>query len=168
MVLYIRLLSNDAEDFVLEAAVDDTATFMELHLFIQKSLNYDTSGMASFVITDNEWNRLKEISLIKMNDDDEDVLLMEETTLVQFLKEQKQRLLYVFDFFSERAFFIEVFDKKEGVVNVPQLLKLKGDIPVQFAIDDNLPEDTFDSEDEFSEGFEDIDDFDPDSFPDGY
>jgi hypothetical protein len=171
MVLYIRLLSHDAEDFVMELAVDSTAAFMALHLFIQNSLGYDPSNMASFVITDNDWNRLKEISLMKMNEEDEGVELMADTRIGDLLSDVKQRALYVFDFFSERAFFIEVFDIKPGELKEPMLIKLEGKIPSQINIDDNLVDDDLDDildDDEFGEGFEDIDDIDPDSIPDGY
>jgi hypothetical protein len=171
MVLYIRLLSHDAEDFVMELAVDSTAAFMTLHIFIQNSLGYDPSNMASFVITDNDWNRLKEISLMKMNEEDEGVELMADTRIGDLLSDVKQRALYVFDFFSERAFFIEVFDIKPGELKEPMLIKLEGKIPSQINIDDNLVDDDLDDildDDEFGEGFEDIDDIDPDSIPDGY
>jgi len=169
MVLYIRLLSHDAEDFIMELAVDSSATFMALHLFIQKILEYDPSNMASFVITDNDWNRLKEISLMKMNEEDEDIELMADTCIGDLLSKLKQRALYVFDFFSERAFFIEVFDIKPGQLKEPKLIKLEGKVPSQINIDDNLVNDDLDDifdDDDFGEGFEDIDDLDPDSIPD--
>ncbi len=172
MVLYIRLLSNDVEDFIMEVAISHSANFMTLHNFLQKNLNFDPSNMASFVITDSDWNRLKEISLMKMNEEDEGTLLMEETLLADFLKEKKQRLLYVFDFFSERAFFMEVFDIKKGELKEPMLLKKEGTIPKQIAIDDNINaedlEDPFNDDDIFGDDLEDLDSIDPDSFPDDY
>jgi len=175
MVLYIRLLSNDVEDFVMEIAISQSATFMALHNFLQSNLNFDPSNMASFVITDSEWNRLTEISMMRMNEEDKDVLLMEVTLLAQFFKEKKQRLLYVFDFFSERAFFMEVFDIKPGELQTPQLLKKEGKVPEQIAIDENLNYEGLDplySDDEFTdddfEDIEGIDDFDPDNLPDDY
>ncbi len=70
----------------MEVTIDDTASFMDLHMFIQKSLDFDPSNMASFIITDSSWNREQEVSLMKMNEDDEDVLLMENTTLSKFMK----------------------------------------------------------------------------------
>ena len=175
MVLYIRLLSNDMEDFIVEIAISHSASFMTFHSFLQKKLNFDPSNMASFIITDSDWNREKEISLMKMNEEDEDVLLMDETLLSDFLKEKKQRLLYVFDFFSERAFFIEVFDVEKGELKEPILLKKAGAIPKQITIDDDINgedvEDAFNDGNIFEndlEGLEGLDSIDPDSFPDGY
>ena len=180
MVLYIRLLSHDAEDFVMELAVDSSVTFMTLHLFIQKVLNYDTLNMASFVITDNDWERLKEVSMMKMNEDDEDVVLMEDTRLGDLLKYKKQRLMYVFDFFSERAFFMEVFDIKEGELKEPKLLKKEGKVPDQISIDDSVTgigdiatNDPFEHEhdpydDGYGDEFDDFESLDPDNLPDDY
>ncbi|NPA36932.1 MAG: plasmid pRiA4b ORF-3 family protein [Chlorobi bacterium] len=171
MVLYIRLLSHDVEDFVMEVAVNSDATFMDLHSFLQKELGFDPSNMASFVITDSDWNRQKEISLVKMNEDDDSVVLMEEASLGDYLKNRKQRLMYVFDFFSERAFFMEVFEIREGVLKSPELLKKEGKVPPQIAIDDNLTDDDLGLggyEDEFGDEFDDIDALDPDNFPDDF
>ena len=106
---------------------------------------------------------------MKMNEEDEDVVLMEETTLGDFLKNKKQRLLYVFDFFSERAFFMEVFDIREGELPKPKLLKKEGKAPEQIAIDDVLSGTEFDDfDDEFGDEFEDLDSIDLDNLPDDY
>ncbi len=170
MILHFRLLSNDADDFIMEVEINENASFMDMHMFIQKSLDFDPSNMASFIITDSEWNKEKEISLMKMADEDEDVLLMDETTLSEFIKGKKQRLLYVFDFFSERAFFMEVFNVIEGESKGSELLKIEGSTPNQIEVEDIISaEDDFsiqDYDDDFGGEFEDMDSLDFENLPD--
>ena len=167
MVLYLRLLSNDSDDFVMEMAVSGSATFMDLHLFIQEKLGYDPLNMVSFIITDRQWNRKKEISFFKMNDEDENIFLMDQAILNEFIKDKKQRLLYVFDFFSERAFFMEVFKIKKGEQAEPRLLKLEGRIPEQISVEDILDNEN-DILDDLDGNIDYHDTFDADSLPDDY
>ena len=170
MILHFRLLSNDADDFIMEVAINDNASFMDLHMFIQKSLDFDPSNMASFIITDSEWGREQEISLLKMSDEDEEVLLMDETTLSKFVNCEKQRLLYVFDFFSERAFFMEVFKVADGTINNHELLRIEGSTPQQIEVGDMITADDYFSANELEEEsdseFLDFDSLDLDSLPD--
>jgi len=171
MILNFRLLSNDADDFIMEVAINDTASFMDLHLFLQKSLSFDPSNMASFIITDADWNREHEVSLMKMSDEDEEILLMDDTILSEFVKAEKQRLMYVFDFFSERAFFMEVFGVAKGEIETHKLIKIEGSTPQQIEVGDMITADDYFSanelEEEESEGeFLDYDDLDLDNLPD--
>ncbi len=41
-------------------------------------------------------------------DDDQDVWLMDESVLADFIEDEGQKLLYVFDYITERMFFIEM------------------------------------------------------------
>ena len=170
MILHFRLLSNDADDFIMEVAINDTASFMDLHLFIQKSLGFDPSNMASFIITDADWNREHEVSMMKMSDEDEEVLLMDDTTLSEFVKGEKQRLMYVFDFFSERAFFMEAFNISEGELLNSELRKIEGSTPQQIEVGDMITADDYFSANELEEDSEgeflDYDDLDIDNLPD--
>ncbi len=170
MIIHFRLLSHDADDFMMEVAIGDTASFMDLHLFIQKCLNYDPSNMASFIITDSKWSRKQEISLLKMNDEDDEVLLMDTTSLSSFVKGVKQRMMYVFDLFSERAFFMEVFNIIEGESITGKLLNKEGTTPEQIKVEDmNYTDNELDmyqmdegSDDDFLE----YDNLDIDNLPD--
>jgi len=151
----------------MELAINDTGTFMDLHRFIQKNLGFDPLNMVSFIITDRHWNRLKEISFLKMNDEDDSVSLMEEAALKEVVKEKKQRLLYVFDFFSERAFFMEVFKMKKGERKEPELLKLEGKVPDQISVE-NIFDDENDILDDLDGNIDYHDTFDDDFLPDDF
>ncbi|MBR8534241.1 hypothetical protein KDU71_01600 [Carboxylicivirga sediminis] len=137
MIIYLRILSSEVDNFVNEMAIDDSMSFADLHSFIQNTLNYDATQMASFVITDSQWNKETEITLFDMADDDSDnIKVMQDTLLADHLFEEGQRMLYVFDFFSERAFFIEVIQTAKGQLEQPNSYRLEGEAPEQIKISD--------------------------------
>ncbi len=135
MIIYLRLLSNEVDNFVSEIAIDDSLSFADLHTCIQTTLNYDASQMASFFTTDEEWNKETEITLFDMTEGEAgDIKVMQDTLLSDLLYDQGQRMLYIFDFFSERAFFIEVTQIAKGQLDKPNCYRQEGDIPAQIMI----------------------------------
>ncbi|MBI9060966.1 MAG: hypothetical protein JEZ14_03220 [Marinilabiliaceae bacterium] len=157
MIVYLRLLSIEADDFVKEIAIDDNQTFADLHNFLQELLEYDATQMASFFTTDSEWNKEQEVTLFDMTDGEtENILVMNDTKIAQLITEAGQRLLYVFDLFSERAFFIETIQTAEGTLAKPNCYKNQGETPQQIMIGD-ISEDTVSEEPDFDESL--LDDF---------
>ncbi len=80
-------------------------------------------------------------------------------------------MIYVFDFFSERAFFIELIEKSDETLHrkTPFIAQSVGDPPTQLALDllmDDLPDESIldPFEDEYNSDQDDlrIDDLDPD------
>jgi hypothetical protein len=65
--------------------------------------------MSSFFMCDRNWEKEKEITYEDMgSDSDQDVWLMEDTVLSDLIEDEGQKLLYVFDYMTDRAFFIEM------------------------------------------------------------
>lgn len=109
MVFRFLLLSDEVEDFKREIQIDADATFFELHKAIIKSVDYKEGEMTSFFICSDNWEKEKEITLVEMDTSpDEDSYIMEATVLGDMLEDEKQKLMYVFDYLTERAFFMEL------------------------------------------------------------
>jgi hypothetical protein len=167
MIYKFRVISNEIDDFVREIAIDGNQTFLAFHQFIQKELAYDPSQMASFFTTDHDWQKETEITLIDMMDgDNPDLVVMENAAITDYMQSNKQRLLYVFDFFAERAFFIELFDIEDGELSLPSLFLSQGNPPEQIMpdlmVDDGSFDDEFDAEEELDDYFSNQDEFDED------
>ncbi|MCG8582344.1 MAG: plasmid pRiA4b ORF-3 family protein [Bacteroidales bacterium] len=155
MIIYLRILSHEAEDFVKEVAIDDTLTFADLHNCIQSTLAYDATQMASFFTTDSQWNKEIEITLFDMAESgSESLKVMQETLISDFLFEEGQRLLYVYDFFSERAFFMEVIKIADGKLEKPNCYRNEGKAPEQIMIGDLSEDIKNTSYDEFEDEFD--------------
>lgn len=174
-----RVLSSENKDFVRDIEIPDEKRFYDLHMGIQAACGYDFTQMTSFYLSNEDWEKGDEISMMVMDPDDENVpYFMKDVLLKDLIKEENQRLLYLFDFFSVRMMFIELVDirdmsSEEAKQNYPQCSLSEGDAPEMMKIDDNMAaddmlsdldefEDEFGDEfgDEFSGGFENIDDLD--------
>ena len=65
--------------------------------------------MCSFFLCDDSWEKEKEITLEDMGtDSDEDTYLMDECILSDYLDDEGQKLMFVFDYMTDRAFFLQL------------------------------------------------------------
>lgn len=141
MVYKFRLISDEVKDFVRDIELLSDQTFYDFHRALTQNLHYDKSQIASFFISNEGWEKLMEITLFDMTEEkNKDLHVMDRTCLSDFFSTTKQRLLYVFDFFNERLFFIELLEiseRKPGLA-YPRFTFEKGKPPQQLLMD-NLP-----------------------------
>ena len=109
MIFNFRMVSDEVDNFKREIKIDADKTFLDLRIAICESVGYDKHQMCSFFLCDNNWEKEKEIALEDMDfDSDQDVWLMDEVILSDYLEDEGQRLIFVFDYMTDRAFFIEL------------------------------------------------------------
>lgn len=109
MIYKFLLLSDEVDDFKREITIDSEATFFDLHNAILDSVGYSKDQIVSFFICSDDWTKLTEITLIEMDtNSDEDSYVMEKTRLSEGLEDEGQKLMYVFDYLTERAFYMEL------------------------------------------------------------
>jgi hypothetical protein len=137
-VLKLRILVEDQDDFVREIEIKSNQTFKDLHDIIVKSAKFSGNELASFYLSNDEWEKLTEITLIDMSGDvdaelgDEDVVhtifLMEKTMLDEFLDEPDQKMVYEYDFLHLHTFLIELIDilPENGKSLYPKITLSKG------------------------------------------
>ena len=151
------ILDNDTdEDVFRDLEIRETDTLEDLHNAITQSFGFDGTEMASFYVSDEQWNQGEEISLFDLSED-ASVKLMNETEIKSIVYEMQPKLIYVYDFFNLWTFYVElaeIVDEIDGFT-YPNLLFTKGQIP------DVAPEKFFESDDfnEFEDDL-DIDDYD--------
>lgn len=132
----------DSNDFRCEIAINGEQTFQQLHDKLVETLNFDGSQMASFFTLDKMGNRGKEIALMEMSADDEEdnnTLVMDVTTIREVVNASCIELEYVFDFFNNRYFRVEYAGEyiADSADVLPVCLYCDGDIPEQMEIEDN-------------------------------
>ena len=170
MIYRFTIISDEVDDFVREIQIDPEATFFDLHEAILKAANYTNDQMTSFFICDDDWEKEKEITLEEMDNNPEmDSWIMKETRLNELIEDEKQQLLYVFDYITERCFFIELSEIITGKeIKGAKCTKKSGEAPKQTVdfeemaagggsldLDENFYGDQdFDMEDFDAEGFD--------------
>lgn len=174
MVYKIRLLSDEVDNFARELAIDAEATFLDLHQAILDCVGYSSDQMSSFFTCNDDWEKDTEITLVEMDSSpDVDSWLMESTKLSELIEDEGQKLLYVFDYLTERAFFMEVYQfLPNKTLAQPKCILSEGDAPAQtmdfeeltaepsskFALDDDLYGDQdFDMDELDADGFSGLD-----------
>lgn len=115
MVYKFRLVSDEVDNFRREIDIDADATFLTLRNAICDSVGYDKNQMNSFYLCEDGWEKDKEITLEDMgSDSSEDVYLMDECIISDFIEDEGQRMMFVFDYLTDRAFFIEMKRSEPG------------------------------------------------------
>ena len=164
-VFILRLLSGEEDNFVRDFEVKANQSLLELHHAIQKNLHFDPGLMSSFFTTDASWEKGVEFPLINMTGEP-GTRTMENTTMGDLVSRKSDRLLYLYDYLSNRGFFMEVLDISDAEKDrtYPFCSYEAGNPPQQLLIEDltGMPEEDLfpDDEDEdlLSNDFEDIDD----------
>ncbi|HLV62562.1 IS1096 element passenger TnpR family protein [Galbibacter sp.] len=162
MIYKFRIILDAQEDVFRDIAIESTNSMEDLHNAIAQAFGFDGTEMASFYVSDPEWNQGEEIALFDMSEAGNNVRLMNEIIIEDQLDQDNRNLIYVYDFFSMWTFYVELADttiEREEGVTYPSLLYVHGQLP------DSPPQKQFEAE-EISDDFEDSDDFDLDSYDD--
>lgn len=172
----LTAFSKNSENFEMQITAHENILFSELHQAIQSALDFDPLQMASFFLCSADWDKEKEIALMDMEDQGQ-TKLMADFVLSDMIDKEGQKIKYLFDFFSERFFFMNV-DKITEQEKPTFSINVIGDVPLQISIDSESIDDLMSSigeldkeklnaefkdsfEDEYSSGdisFENIDD----------
>lgn len=109
MIFNFKIRSTENDKFRRDIQIDPDATFLELKNAICDSVGYDKGQLCSFFICNDSWTRQEEIAFADMGFEEgmDDIYLMEETVINEFVDEG-QRLLFVFDYVTDRAFRIKM------------------------------------------------------------
>lgn len=133
MIYKFLIVSDEVDDFKRVIKIDSDATFKELNDAILDSVGYTHDQMTSFFICEDDWEKGTEVTLVDMGrDSDEDIWLMESTRLSDLVEDEGQRLMYVFDYLTDRAFFMELRETIFGDdLESAVCTKSVGDAPAQ-------------------------------------
>lgn len=115
MVYKFKLVSDEVSNFSREIEIDANSSFFQLRNAILDSVNYTKDDMDSFFLCDDGWQRQEEITLEDMgSSSDQDIWIMDDTPLNELIEEEGQKLVFVFDYLTERSFFMEMKEAVPG------------------------------------------------------
>lgn len=161
MIYRFRVIfDNDTDqDVFRDLEIRETDTMEDLHNAIAQSFGFDGLEMASFYISDDNWNQGEEISMFDVGEGEEQVRLMSETIINDVVFEMQTKLIYVYDFLSMWTFLVELAEivDENSSTDYPNLMFVHGQLP------DEAPEKSFEAED-----LEDYNEFEDDLDTDDY
>ena len=172
MIYKLLILSDEVDLFYREIEINSDATFLELNNAILDSVKYTKDQLTSFFNCGDGWEMREEITLMDMGtSSDTDSYVMDKTYLDEFLRDEGDRMLFIFDILSERSFFIELKEMMPGEVDAPRCTLKQGAAPKQITAEDEFlanPTSSigFTGEDFYGDEEFDMDELDADGFMD--
>ena len=136
------------EDVIRDIEISSTSNLEELHYAIITAFELEKNELASFYMTNEDFELLQEIPLLSIDEEENPMLRMNEVIISSILTKQGSQLLYVYDFMKMWRFLITLTEKKEEIISKPKCVKSVGEMP------EDAPEITFEEEKEF-DPFED-------------
>ena len=152
------ILDNDTEDDIFrDIEIYKTNSLEEFHETIINSFGFINNEMASFYISDNEWNQGEEISLFNFRDESKEAKLMSSVAINQVINNENNKLIYIYDFLNMWVFLIELIEVSEEIkeINYPNIIFSKGELP------EKAPEKKFESK---KDGIVDDEDYEDDNY----
>ncbi len=162
----------EEENAFRDIAINNDFTFDKLHKAINKAFDFKGDQVASFYLSNEDWDKGEEIGLMDMTGESADFVEMIHTPIKEKVDELNQKLLYVYDFLTMWCFFVELIEINpiDSSKEYPTIELVFGEAPAEdskqiemvdsldFDLDDE--DDPYgDIEDEFN-SFENIDDLD--------
>lgn len=139
------ILDHDSkEDIFRDIEIRKTDTFEDLFNVLTQSFGFDGSEMASFYVSNDEWHQGQEIALFDMGEN-EDIRLMNETTIEDVVDEDQTKLIFIYDFLNMWTFLVElgeIVEEAQGT-DYPNLMFVCGQVPSQ------APEKQFEADQSF-------------------
>lgn len=148
---------DNKEDIFRDIEIRKTDTFEDLFNVLTQSFGFDGSEMASFYISDDQWQQGQEIALFDMGRN-EDIRLMNETIIEDIVDEDQTKLIFVYDFLNMWTFLVElgeIVEEAQGT-DYPNLMFVCGQVPSE------APERQFEADQSFEDDNENyrLDDYD--------
>ena len=134
MVYKFKLVSDEVSNFAREIEIDSDSTFLQLRNAILESVDFSKDELDSFFLCEDDWSNQEEITLEDMgSSSDQDIWLMEETPIGELVEDEGQKMIFEFDYLTERCFFMELKEIQPGRSLVePVCILKKGKAPIQF------------------------------------
>ena len=134
MIYKFTLISDEVDNFKREIQIDPDSNFIQLHQAIFKSVKYAPVEDAAFIICDDDWEPREEVKLSDSDDNPEvDVWLMDNTPISEFVEDEKQRLVDMYDMKDQRSFYLELTEIIIGKsIKNPKCSNSIGEAPIQF------------------------------------
>lgn len=128
-----RVIMDTEQDVFRDIEIETESNFDALHKAVLDAFDFEQGEMASFYLSDEEWSKGLEISLMDMGGVDEDSLSMTTTILSDMVMKPGDKILYVYDFMRMWIFYIELMEVKKDKPSTiyPRVALAFGDAPSQ-------------------------------------
>jgi len=170
-IFKFRVVLDTEKDIFRDIEISTEASFEELHRTILSAFSFEGKEMASFYLSNDNWDKGAEISLLETGSAEEGgaAKTMATVRLRDLLKAPGDKLVYVYDFLRMWCFYTEVIELKKALPGqvYPVIAHAFGTAPEEDSREFDLYDD-FEGSDQDEFGLDSGDDgYDEDDFDDG-
>jgi hypothetical protein len=152
-ILKFRIYFEEDESVYRDIVIRHTQSFFDLHEVILKAYEFDNKHKATFYRSNDHWQRGREISLEKYDQEYKaPPLIMSETTIGSEIRNPNQRFTYLYDFNKNWNFLLELINvsKEENPkISYPSMVRTEGIAPSQYGTKGLLGEKFADIEEKY-------------------
>lgn len=144
MIYRFRIVLDTLEDVFRDIEINAEDTLEDLHNAVIQAFEFEGHEMASFYVSDDDWDQGQEIVLFDMSEGQEPVRVMNETALDTVFNKDNTKMIYVYDFLEMWTFYVELAETVESEMGItyPNLMYSHGIMP------ENPPKKQFESEED--------------------
>ena len=156
----VRAVADTEEDIFIDFLANADCNLLKVHQLFLNSFQLGENEMASFYISNNNWDKGEEITLLDMGIGNEETKSMEKTTLRFLAENNVTKLLYLHDFLNLNIFYLEILSE--------HLNDLNNDIQITHKLGEYIPK-TFNenqSFDNIDNTLNDLEDYEDNNFGD--
>ena len=108
MLYTFRILLDCEQDVFRDIQILANQNFIELHKTIQNAFGFDNTQISSFYLSDDDWNKGEEISMMDMAGEQGEgaAYSMNDASIESLVDTNGQKLIYVSDFLLMWCFFV--------------------------------------------------------------
>lgn len=123
-----RVTAENNEDVFREFFVPMDSTFEDFHFAILDAFRIESGEMASFYVSDENWVKKEEITLMDMGITDKKIsaVLMEDTLIIDKIQKEETFFFYTYDFLFCKNFEVELIESAEENFDEVSLVKSEG------------------------------------------
>lgn len=161
MIYRFRVILDAKEDVFRDIEINSENTLEEFHNSITQAFGFEGNEMASFYVSNEQWEQGEEIALFDLSEGIDSIRIMNKTSLHDVTHKEQPRLLYVYDFLIMWTFLVELADVTDAdpEQTYPNLIFAHGVLP------DETPDKEFkaegdDDDNDYDLNPEDYDDID--------
>lgn len=125
----IRIQLEHKTDVIREIEIPSNKSLIDLHYAIIKALALDKNEIASFYITNEQFELLQEIPLFKIDEQNELMFDMSNITIKSAFQEINSQLIYIYDFLKMWRFLVSNLEKKEIKSETIKVINTIGEMP---------------------------------------
>ncbi len=165
----VLLDSKDKSEIFRDILIADTANFESFYKAILDSYHFTSDQMASFYISNDDWDKGHEITLFDMSfgeSDDATPDVMGSTTIRDFIESKDQKIILLHDFLKMWFFLIELIEYQEETPEKARTVLAVGNSPSETSRSDEGDGIQFETEHE--SGDDEEDEFGFNEFEDDY